>query len=349
MKKVLPRNEFWALMEGLISTRKVMGVVEHAPGYYKFDRLSSIDDVPRDYRPTALPPKKYLLPQFEALLRFNRSTGKAEVVEEAEDVVLFGVRPCDITSLAILTERMASGSDDPYFRSRREHTTIIGWDCQHPCDEFSFCESVDSLDPDYGYDLFIREVSETDIVVETGSPAGDLLMKDAGSMLTNGGQAKLAAYHADRRGRFPEQLTIPVSEAPLLFASEADSAHWEELGRKCLSCGSCTNVCPTCYCFDVADDLQFNLEDGERTRTWDSCQLDEFAAIASGENFREERRDRARHRLSRKFNYQYTRTGRSHCVGCGRCARQCLAHIDPKTTINTLAQTAAQARGELST
>ena len=120
MKKIMPRGDFWSLMSGLIESRKVMGVVEHSPGHYKFDQLASVDDVPGDYRPTALPPKKYVLPQLEPLLRFDRNTGEAVVVQEADDVVLFGVRPCDITGMAMLTERMADGDADPHFKARRE-------------------------------------------------------------------------------------------------------------------------------------------------------------------------------------------------------------------------------------
>ena len=343
MKRIMPRGEFWALLEELVTSQTVMGVVEESPGHCKFDRLTSIDQVPRDYRPTILPPKKYLLPQFEPLFRYNRKTGATEMVQEVEDIILFGVRPCDITGLAILTERMLDTNEDPYFKARREHMTIIGWDCQHPCSEYSFCEGVGSLNPDYGYDLLVRDVGDKKLVVETGSPEGDHLVKDLGHLLDDSDQAKLSDYLAKRNASFPKQLDISISEAPLLFASQMDSPYWEELGKKCYSCGSCTNVCPTCYCFDVEDDLSFDLANGERVRFWDSCQLDEFASVASGENFREDRKNRLLHRLNRKFNYQFTRTGQPHCIGCGRCARECLVHIDPKTTVNTLARNAAQA------
>jgi len=342
MKKVMPRGEFWALMGDLVTERTVIGVVEKSPGQYVFDRLKSIDQVPRDYRPTLLPPKKYLLPQFEPLFRYRRDNGKMELVENVEDVILFGVRPCDITGLGIITERMLSDHEDSIVKARREHMTIIGWDCQHPCDEHSFCESTGSLNPDYGYDLLVRDLGDRAVVVETGSPAGDRLIKDVGRHLNESDQARLADYLAKRTVSFPRRLAIPISEAPLLLWSQANAPYWEELAKKCYSCGSCTNVCPTCYCFDVQDHLELDLVHGSRSRSWDSCQLDEFATVASGENFREDRRKRVVHRLERKFNYQYTRTGQSHCVGCGRCARQCLVHIDPKEIVNTLAHAAAR-------
>ena len=110
------------------------------------------------------------------------------------------------------------------------------------------------------------------------------------------------------------------------------------MSKKCLSCGSCNLVCPTCYCFDVTDRLQLNLKDGKRFRRWDSCQLDSFAAVATGENFRTERKNRLKHRLNRKCLYETSDYGKPSCVGCGRCARACVAGIDIKEAINILAE-----------
>jgi formate hydrogenlyase subunit 6/NADH:ubiquinone oxidoreductase subunit I len=111
---------------------------------------------------------------------------------------------------------------------------------------------------------------------------------------------------------------------------------WEELGKRCLACGSCTNVCPTCYCFNVKDEVDFALSVGTRTRTWDSCQLDEFAMVAGGHDFRPTRATRQRHRFMRKGVYQTDAYHALGCVGCGRCAQACLVHITPVDTFNQL-------------
>jgi ferredoxin len=115
--------------------------------------------------------------------------------------------------------------------------------------------------------------------------------------------------------------------------------HWVELGERCLACGSCTNVCPTCFCFDVYDQIDMALEQGERWRKWDSCQLDLFASVAGGENFREHRAERQRHRFMRKGRYLFEKYEHLGCVGCGRCARACLVDITPVSTFNTLHKT----------
>ena len=98
----------------------------------------------------------------------------------------------------------------------------------------------------------------------------------------------------------------------------------------------CTQVCPTCYCFDVTDEVDLTLENGTRVRTWDSCQIDKFAVVAGGHNFRTARAKRQRHRFMRKGKYQYEAYGLMGCVGCGRCADVCIVDITPIKTFNEL-------------
>ena len=107
----------------------------------------------------------------------------------------------------------------------------------------------------------------------------------------------------------------------------AESSFWEKHSEKCLACGSCVLVCPTCYCFDVKDNPDLSLEQGERVRIWDGCLLEDFAKVASGENFRATRPTRYRHRYFKKGKYLYDRFGFVSCVGCGRCSSNCLPDI----------------------
>jgi len=114
---------------------------------------------------------------------------------------------------------------------------------------------------------------------------------------------------------------------------------WEKQAEKCYSCGACNLVCPTCYCFDVKDNIELDLAHGERSRAWDGCLLNAFAKVGTGENFREHRTDRFRHRIFRKMVYvaEQKLDGELACVGCGRCSSACLPDItDPVKIVNEL-------------
>ncbi|MCK5627948.1 4Fe-4S dicluster domain-containing protein, partial [Candidatus Bathyarchaeota archaeon] len=123
----------------------------------------------------------------------------------------------------------------------------------------------------------------------------------------------------------------------LLEKNYEEREFWEEHAEKCLACGSCVLVCPTCYCFDVKDQPNLSLNKGERIRTWDGCLLEDFAKVASGENFRATRLSRYRHRYFKKGKYLFDRFGFISCVGCGRCSSNCLPDIaNPVTLFNDL-------------
>ena len=120
----------------------------------------------------------------------------------------------------------------------------------------------------------------------------------------------------------------PVIVLYALFDAVFGARVWDNLNERCLACGNCTNVCPTCYCFNIKDELDLTLARGIRYRVWDSCQLEPFARVAGGINFRKERSARQRHRYYRKFRYPVDRFARFFCTGCGRtnrCTADCQA------------------------
>ena len=133
------------------------------------------------------------------------------------------------------------------------------------------------------------------------------------------------------------QRKIRLLEQRKISDKGTNSGFWEEHSEKCLACGSCVLVCPTCYCFDVKDDPNLSLEHGERIRTWDGCLLEDFAKVASGENFRPTRLSRYRHRYYKKGKYLFDRFGFVSCVGCGRCSSNCLPDIaNPVNLLNDM-------------
>jgi sulfhydrogenase subunit beta (sulfur reductase) len=131
-------------------------------------------------------------------------------------------------------------------------------------------------------------------------------------------------------------LDVEIRDLPEIFEMEYGAHIWEELGERCLSCGSCSLVCPTCYCYDVADEVELGSRDGTRVRRWDSCLYSSHALVAGGENFRESRASRIKFRFYHKQRGFVAEYGRPSCVGCGRCIEACPVQIDIVEVLNRL-------------
>lgn len=194
-----------------------------------------------------------------------------------------------------------------------------------------------TLTADEGYDLHLTDIGEA-YTVHVGTEAGEAMLEKyaAARAATDDDVRRLNQVLSAKWPRFTHRLDFDAAELPAMLATAYEHPIWAELGERCLACGSCTNICPTCYCFNVLDSIALTQTEAVRTRRWDSCQLDEFARVAGGENFREARAARQRHRFFRKGKYLYERFGTLGCVGCGRCIRTCLVHINIVEVFNTI-------------
>jgi ferredoxin len=160
---------------------------------------------------------------------------------------------------------------------------------------------------------------------EARTPAGEALL--AGSLWREPNDADRAAQ-AEAAGQVRRELAPTVNREALAAKLRAlgESPLWEELARACVSCGTCTFLCPTCYCFDMQD--EGFAGEGRRFRCWDTCQNPAFTLMTSGENPRRRRGTRVHQRIGHKFQYMVERLDRTYCVGCGRCVRLCPVGID---------------------
>jgi sulfhydrogenase subunit beta (sulfur reductase) len=321
----------------MIGSYRVVGPVSKG-SKFAFDQIENPDALRLDYNTSILPPKKYLQPQVERMMTFTR-TGKpmVETVIDAPPTVILGVHTCDLQGIRVLDEAFGQGYPDAHYLRRRKQTLLVSIECLEPCDEHSFCKSMGTLTVSNGYDLHLTDLGES-YAVDVGSEAGAGLLEkySACREATETDMQQLNKVLSAKWPRFPYKLDLDVGELSALMSHAYDSPLWDELAEICLACGQCTLVCPTCFCFNVYDEVELNLQEGERWRRWDSCQLDEFARVAGGENFRKHQAARLRHRFMRKGRYLMEKYGELGCTGCGRCARSCLVDISPVNVFNEL-------------
>jgi sulfhydrogenase subunit beta (sulfur reductase) len=186
-----------------------------------------------------------------------------------------------------------------------------------------------------GFDVLLTKVGNH-YVVDAPTEKGEALlagMADAPNATGADLAARAEIWRANGRLLRKHELRMFPSDLPHLLKDCAEHPVWAEMAEKCFSCGSCTNSCPTCYCFDVQDKMNWDMKSGTRERTWDSCQLAAFARVAGGHNFRKDRVDRYRHRYMRKGKYVPEIIGQCACVGCGRCISACVAKIAQPVTV----------------
>jgi ferredoxin len=305
--------------------------------HYVFGDIEDPADLVIEYTQSELPPKKFLLPPREVLFNFNTKTMEMQAQVDTQPTVILGVHTCDMHAIQLLDKVNNTGYTDQHYKARRDQIYLVSLECQKPCTPNAFCKSTGTLTVPDQFDLHLTDMGDV-YAIEVGSEKGESLL-DGFNSVWEGNDAdhtRLNDVMAAKWSAFEYRLEFDITELPELLGASQKSQLWDELGERCLACGMCTKVCPTCYCFDVTDEIALNLEDGQRVRMWDSCQIEKFAIVAGGHNFRSERAKRQRHRFMRKGKYQFEAFGEMGCVGCGRCADACLVHITPVDTYNEL-------------
>lgn len=336
---ILKKNRLDDFISTLAASQKVVAPVSRGYDNYSFMEVSSGRDVELGkYIPTILPLKKYFFPQKETLLEYNTASGQnMEATVEYEKMVILGAHTCDLAGIQAMNMVFLERPRDINYLVRKNKIAIIGLECIEYCDKYASCTLVNNHLPNGGYDLFFTDIGDK-FIVHVNTQVGEDIIENTKvfEKTKELDLALLEKVRGNKRKIFKNEAPIDHGDIAILFEKSFDSKVWEDLDKRCISCGNCTAVCPTCYCFDVVDELNLDLKSGKRFRRWDSCQNEPFAKVSSGENFRKTRGMRQRHRYFRKFKYQYDKFSRYHCTGCGRCSRTCMAGIILKETLNSL-------------
>jgi len=277
--------------------------------------------------------KHFLHPPRIALWRAQRNNGEIEIREEPDEpprYAFLGVRSCDLHAIAIQDRVMMEGEHpDPHYVSRREGAFIIAINCGE-AGGTCFCVSMGTGPrADKGYDLALTEIIDEGrhyFTVEVGSERGAAVMAEipsAPASATDEGLVQNAVERAaSQMGRKLE--TDGIKE---LLYRNYENPRWDEVSERCLTCGNCTMVCPTCFCTTVEDVIDLSGDEAERVREWDSCFTMDFSYVHGG-SVRSSSRSRYLQWMTHRLATWIDQFGTSGCVGCGRCITWCPVAID---------------------
>jgi ferredoxin len=283
--------------------------------------VSASAEIAWEVERTDMSPKTWLFSATEPILNIEQGKGtRLHAPAAPGKKVVFGVRPCDARgALAIDALFLDTDPADGQYARHREATTLIGLACPQQW-ETCFCTVVGGApNGTDGLDVLLTET-------EDGFAVQVLTDKGAAATASLAGQeAEVALPEPQLRDDLP--TLRPSDEWEALFKD----VYWQRLSERCLSCRTCTFVCPTCRCFDVRDEVVARRPGGqvyERLRAWDACTSAPYRRIAGGHNPRPTQEHRLRNRFYCKFMYYPQDFGPLGCVGCGRCIEACPVDID---------------------
>lgn len=310
MGKVLKKEEFAKFLKRLMVKYEIVAPVK--TDKIRFEQVVDPSRVFLDGE-TDFSAKRFLLPTEEVLVEFRGTKSSSPL--KIKDQIILGIRRWDINAIFNLDKLYLNEYIDNNYKKRRENTILV-------------CFEPTKLDPDCFFDSFIFDSKY------------DLLFRDLGDhyyidIKTDNGK-KLVSRLKDKELENARVLKCSKSLLTLDIDLFWDDPLWEEEAAKCLSCGNCTIVCPSCGCFSIKDEIGKEEEHVIRKRVWDSCQFKSFNEATGVVPSRQHKVNRLKHFVYHKIVYFRKKFGVTLCVGCGRCIKSCPAKIDFTKIINMI-------------
>lgn len=275
---------------------------------------------------TVISPKDIFFPQLESMFEF--SPGKLKETVESSAKLLFGVRPCDLKGIIFSDNFYKRNFEDRYYLSRIKNRFIVVIGCIKPPRPTCFCTSAKTGPfADSGFDLQLVDNGDF-YFVQAGSEQGEGFLKKYSKFFKpffKGGDKTIPQI----KKKAAESLGLKVDFQKALELMSQDNfvpeENYKRIGQRCIYCGGCLYVCPTCTCFNVFDNT--GGDKGIRMRNWDACVFEGYTRETSGHNPRKEKWKRTSRRYEHKLKYDYHATGMSGCIACGRCLSSCPVDI----------------------
>ncbi len=315
---------------------------EQAPGRYRLtqdphNRYFAWANGPQAIKPLAFAPK-------ESLWCVERDAAGAlqfaAVLPEVPRQAIIGVRACDLAALALQDAHfLREDRGDAHYAQQREHLFLVAVQCAVPA-ATCFCASTgDGPTPTAGYDITLAELAEGFVAV-AGSPKGEAVL-NALNLSPATPQQIEAAQQQGQAAAASQTRSLPTRNLHDALMSRLEHPRWDEVAARCLACGNCTAVCPTCFCHAETDEPSLDGHSSEHVRMWDSC-FGESHGHLHGFNVRPDIRSRYRQWLTHKLATWHDQFGRSGCVGCGRCIAWCPVGIDLTEEVAALTASVVQ-------
>ena len=305
------------------------GITEQqAPGHYELKETGGRRYFAWANGPQAIKP--YVFVPTEALWRsLKNDDGQMQYLDltpVSDPLAIIGVRACDLAALYIQDKHfLHAEKKDPYYLSRRENLFLVAVNCSHPADT-CFCASTDDGPrANYGYDVVMSELDDGFLLHGRSTKGLTLIDKLKTSpaseeqIITVDKELEMATRSQTRR--------LPSRNLNAALFSQLENPRWEEIAKRCLSCGNCTSVCPTCFCHAEDEFPALDGNSSEYFRQWDSC-FNQGHSYIHGITIRASTAQRYRQWLTHKLGSWHDQYGRSGCVGCGRCITWCPVGID---------------------
>ena len=316
-RKLIRKQSLEKLYIILSASRKVYAPVIAPDKQVEYKYNPGYSDVTFEHIRSTLSVKNVVFPKVENLFYYTNSKTESTVkdidLDNIPEVVLWCSHPCDNAAFDILRSIFCWDIKDEFFQKRLEKLVVIGLAC-HKSDDYCFCTSV-GLNPgsSRGSDILLSRLQGGDYQAEILTEKGENIVNTNKELFENVSSEKVVLTTVE-----PKFSHAQVTEK---LAGAFEHPFWIENSLRCIGCGACAYVCPTCACFDIQDETRG--KEGKRYRSWDSCGFGLFTLHTSGHNPRHVQSQRWRQRIMHKFSYMPERNESLGCVGCGRCSSGC--------------------------
>jgi ferredoxin len=302
--------------------------------FHNFQVLEEGVEPDFNFQNTRLSPKAIVYPQSERMFEYtlDPEDPEANILKEApkeySQQAIVGIRPCDAHAVEIVKVNFDNAEyRDPWWVQHYETTTLVGLGCVAPCAS-CFCTSVGGGPySERGLDVLLYDMGE-EFLARGLTEKGERFLEqiEGGENPTNENTKKAEKIAAEASQRI--QSSVPTDALREKVVNELfDAPFWDDVAFSCINCGTCTFLCPTCWCFDIQDEVYG--KQGDRMRNWDSCMFPLFTLHGSGHNPRDKKVQRVRQRFMHKLKYYVDKYDNGiQCSGCGRCVRFCPVNID---------------------